>query len=234
MTPGDGRGIMRHGSLKAFLTRGLPKKVFRPLLYDRVDFVHHDFLGALKDLVRHGDGWLEDRDLRLMLFWLVVVPRNWFEQLFIPGRTVPAIFDAAENSDQGGGAECAFVSQAYALWMMQQFLQNDPVFRAQAGWEIGAVEQFTVSVYGPNNPILRYLEGYRFRFDVQPVVRDPRDWPIIYVWDIHDILISEEHGLSPLMHRWNDDLIQRLAFVDFGARYFVEQKAVFTDLANQD
>lgn len=41
------RGIYRYKGLKRFLTLGLPRSLFRPIIYNKCDYIHANFLKTL-------------------------------------------------------------------------------------------------------------------------------------------------------------------------------------------
>jgi hypothetical protein len=71
------RGIMAHGPVKTFLTRGACSSVFKPILYKKEDHIHNDFIGAFLLLLNNIN--TEDNQLRFTAYWLYIVPKELFE-----------------------------------------------------------------------------------------------------------------------------------------------------------
>ena len=86
---------------------------------------------------------------------------------------------------------------------------------------------------GQENKIIHYLNYYREKFDLKKLEVDPRDWSIIYVWDICDTLITDKKVLKETMQEWNDDMLKKMEFISFTTHFIVEQKETASKLSKK-
>jgi hypothetical protein len=132
------KGIMSHGTVKTFLTRGAFRNVFKPLLYKNEDHVHHDFFQAFLPLISNIN--MEDNHLRFIAYWLYIVPKELFEEIFIANENGEYYLTAVKNSDLKNGDLCAYYTQAMAIWHLQQILKNSEDFKNTVGITIDDIE----------------------------------------------------------------------------------------------
>ena len=108
------KGVFTHGPLKTFLTRGLFKSIFKPLLYSKEDHIHSNFLNVLNNCIIKIDN-LDQQYQLLLSFWLVHVPKLWFETIFIKDERGFTYLNLVEKSDTNNGEECAYITSIYTL-----------------------------------------------------------------------------------------------------------------------
>jgi len=218
------RGIFRHSKLKAFLTRGIFKTVFRPLLYSNEDFIHSNFSYVLNDFAYKSKYALKQEYYNIISFWMVLTPGYYFEKIFLENDDGNYYLNILKEVDNQDGFECAYITQAYVLWKLQQFLSNDNVFKAKIRLSISDFEESINLVYGKSNRTMYYLDYYRKKFDLSKLEVDPRDWPIIYVWDICDVLFDNEEKMKNKMINWDNNLIAKMGLVQFDLEFFRHHK----------
>lgn len=223
------RGIFRHGFFKTFLTRGFLRSIFKLLLYTKADKIHSDFVKVVNNFVVK-----KPKNEMTILFWLVMVPKLFFETIFIEDENGEAYLDVVKNATQDNGRECAYLTQAFVLWNLQQILQNKKEFKTQMGFLIEDLEKITKRVLGQENKIIFYLNYFREKFDLKKLEVDPRDWSIIYVWEVCDILITDKKVLRDTMQEWNDDIIRKTEFITFATQFFAEQKETAIQLSKKN
>lgn len=153
---------------------------------------------------------VRDPQSRKMIFWLADAPQSLFDKVFCLDATGRAYLPVLQHAQVEDGASCAAITQGYSLWFLQQMLDNDKAFRNAMAFDISEVER--VASYFPSR-ILKTLDSYRQRFDLSKLDVDPRDWPIVWLWDIADVLIPDQRELQRVLGTWNDDLFARMAYV---------------------
>jgi hypothetical protein len=225
---GDERGIFRHGLFKTFLTRGLFKSIFRPILYQREENIHLEFVNVLNDYVLKQE-MISPEYLNQILFWLVIVPKKWFELVFMPDKKGNFLIDIAKKAQHLNGTDCAYLTQGYALWMLEQLLKNSPEMNEKTELTIEDFEYAVELLDGKVSKTLGYLDYFRSKFDLEKMDVDPRDWPIIYVWEICDLLISDQSKLEQVMGDWNKSMRKKRELITYNAVFFSKQKEYFIE-----
>ncbi|WP_209124472.1 hypothetical protein [Alkalihalobacillus sp. BA299] len=216
------RGIMQHGLFKTFLTRGKFKSVFKPLIYKKEDHVHSDFLNAFLPTVNGLN--LDDNQLRFVAYWLYIVPKELFEEVFIANENGEYYLTAVKESDLKNGHLCAYYTQAFVLWYLEQILKNSEEFGNIVGISIEDFEYVITKFYGAKNLTMQYLDEIRTQFDLPTMQVDPRDWGIIYVHNIYDLLINDEQVKYNSINKWDKDIIEKNNFIAFIAQFFADKK----------
>ena len=223
------RGIFRHGPVKTFLTRGLFKSIFIPILYKREDIIHKEFANTLNGYVLKQE-LLAPEFQMLILFWLVIVPKQWFELLFMPDENENVLFGVAKEAQHLNGKDCAYLTQGYSLWMLEQFFKNSPEMNQKTGLTMQDFEYAIEVLDGKVSKTLGSLNYFRSKFDLDKMDVDPRDWPIIYTWEICDLLISDQQKLGQVMGAWNNSALEKIKMVTENMVFFSEQKDNFLNI----
>lgn len=238
------RGIWTHGALKTFLTRGLLRGIFRPLLYTKGENIHADFLAVLnheflRPMRRRVGNHVIDEAMPLV-FWLVLAPKAYFEAVFMEDENGQAwCSDVVRKSTLQNGKECAYLTQAFVLWNLQQLLQNSNGFRDTMGFSIQHVEDLVNLILGKQNKVIQYLDYFRDKFDVRkievdaPDCVDPRDWPIVYVFEVARLLIYDKQVLRDTLQEWDNDVIKNMEFVAFAIEFMIGLKDHAIELAKE-
>ncbi len=229
-------GIFRHSFLKTFLTRGFLKPIFKSLLYKKEDHIHSDFVEVVNNFVVKIEQDIKPKNEILTIYWLSIVPKLFFEMIFIEDKIGRTYLNVVKNATQSKGEECAYITQAFILWNLQQILQNNQEYKKKMGFTINDLENIINIILGENNKVLSKLKKYRERFDlkklgVDPGFVDPRDWPIIYVWDICDTLIDDKKVLKDTMQKWNDDVLKKMELITLVMHFIGEQTQISLKLA---
>lgn len=221
------RGIFRYGIFKAFLTRGLFRKLFKPLLYSKTDKIHDEFISVLNKFTVEMNK-LVSREGRAFpipfMFWLVIVPKEFFEAIFIEDEKNNTYLDVVRNATTQNGSECSYLTQAFVLWNLQQFLENDKGFRQKMGFSIEDVEKVVTLILGKENKVIHYLNYLREKFDTDKLEIDPRDWSFVYVAEVAKLLINDKQVLTDTLQEWDNDLIQKMEFISFETQFFLDKK----------
>ena len=76
------------------------------------------------------------------------------------------------------------------MYYFESLLKNRKDFEKNVGFSVKELEDFINIVLGENNKIIKYLNYYREKFDYSKHGIDPRDYHIIYIYDICDQLID--------------------------------------------
>jgi len=226
-------GIFRHGFFKTFLTRGFLRSIFKPLIYTKSENIHGDFVEVVNDFVLKIEREIKPKNAMAVMFWLTIVPKLFFEMIFVENERGEVYLDVLNNATENKGRECAFITQAFILWNLQQILQNKKEYRDEMGFSIEDLEEITKIILGQENKIIHYLNYYREKFDLKKLEVDPRDWSIIYVWDICDTLITDKKVLKETMQEWNDDMLKKMEFISFTTHFIIEQKETASKLSKK-
>jgi hypothetical protein len=217
-------GIFRHGLLKTFLTRSFLGSIFRPILYTKSDNIHSDFVDPLNHFAIKLNQ-ASNLEYRMLLgYWLVLVPKTFFEILFVEDEQGGVYFDVLNKATGIYGKECAYITQAFTLWYLHQFLKNDPNFKAQIGLSMDDVETVIKNISGNENQVLQYLNYFRYHFTDESEVIDPADWPVNYYAIICKTLIRDSKVLKGCLVRWDKKPLDQVAFATLTSKFFGEQK----------
>ncbi|MBT2663881.1 hypothetical protein [Bacillus sp. ISL-45] len=215
-------GIMQHGAVKTFLTRGAFSSVFKPLIYKKEDHVHHDFLNAFLPLIENIN--MQDNSLRFVTYWLYLIPKELFEEIFITDENGERYLNAVKHSDLKNGALCSYYTQAMAVWHLEQLLNNNEELSKNIGITISDIEYVLIKFYGTKNLTLQYLNEIRGEFDLSKMNVDPRDWGVHYVYSIYDLLINDEQVKYRALKDWDNNLEEEINFITFFIQFFSAQK----------
>lgn len=218
----DKRGIMRHGRFKTFLTRGIFRNTFKPLLYKNEDYVDFDFREVFLPLAKRLN--TEDNQMFFLAYWLITVPKDLFEILFIAGGNGKYYLNAVKDSDLKNGNLCGHYTQAFVLWHLEQILKNNDEFRNKVGITMEDIDYILNNIYGSKNLTTQYLNELRTQFDLEKMEVDPRDWGIIYVYNIYDLLINNEQIKNKSISEWDRNILEKIEFLDFIVRFFNDKK----------
>ena len=63
--------------------------------------------------------------------------------IFVENERGEAYLDVLRNATENKGQECAFITQAFILWNLQQFLQNKKEYKEEMGFSIEDLEKIT-------------------------------------------------------------------------------------------
>lgn len=157
-----------------------------------------------------------------VVFWLADFPQALFDTVFALDGTGQSYVPVLVHAETEDGAACAVLTQAYSLWLLQQVLANSSTFRDKMGFDMPEVERIVAAALP--GTVLGALDSYRRRFDLETLEVDPRDWPIVWLWDVTDSLIHNKDTLKKAMGRWNADLLARTAFASSMAHLTVALK----------
>jgi len=215
-------GVWKHGALKTFLTRGAFRSVFRPMLYTNEEHFHIDFLTIYNNAAQKID--TDVMAGKNMNQRLVLAPLRFFENSFLSDETGTILVPLLKGADRSKAIQCAHFTQAFALWYFQQFLTNSEDFAETLGYDMELVEDALVQIYGMKNLTLDYLNYFREKFDLETLEVDPRDWPLVYYYDMCEMLYSSEKELYNVIGQWNDDLFARTQYSTLTETHFIECK----------
>jgi hypothetical protein len=220
------RGVFIHGPVKTFLTRGFLGKYFRPVLYKSSDHIHLNFIEVLNDEVMAIQENVSEAHKNLVTFWHCLTPIKLFNTLFIKNRSgstmIPLVLEFAQNTN---GAECAYLTQAFCLYMLELFLKNDQSFSNSIGLDITEFEKITTTIYGDSNRTLPHLHNFRKKFDTKKLEFDPGDLAIEYISNICVVLIPDQSVLTRSLCKWDEDILAKTQALSFVTDFFKERKS---------
>jgi len=225
-------GIFRHGLFKTFLTRGFLRSFFVSFFYSNADNIQAEFVRVINDFIIEIESKVKTENKMAIMYWLAIVPKLFFETVFIEDENGIIFLNVPINATENKGQECAFITQAFILWNLQQLLKNDEGYNEEMGFSIEDLEKIVKIILGKDNKIIYYLNYYRDKFDLKKLEVDPRDWSIIYVWDICDTLITDKKVLKEAMQEWNDDIFKKMDLISFTTDFIIEHKESARKLSN--
>jgi hypothetical protein len=216
------KGIWKHGAVKMFLTRGALRSVFKPMLYSKEDRFHAEFVNVYNAAAKALDTNVSAS--KTLVQWLALAPMRFFEENFLSDESGNVLVPLIKQADIENPVQCAHFTQALALWYFEQFLKNSEEFRIAIGYDMEFVEDIVGQIYGRKNLTLDYLKYFREKFDTDKLEVDPLDWPLVYYYDLCDMLYSTEDKIFEAIGEWNDDLIARTEYSTLAMVYFTECK----------
>jgi hypothetical protein len=223
-------GIWKHGAVKTFLTRGAFRSVFRPLLYTNEESFHIEFISIFNNAARMID--TSDVTGRTLTQWLVLVPMRFFENNFLSDENGTRLVPLLKGADKEKAVQCAHFTQAFALWYLQQFMANSEGFTEALGYDMEYVDDVLGQLYGRKNLTLDYMGYFRDKFNLETLEVDPRDWPLVYYYDLCDMLYSSEQKLFDVIGDFNNDIIQRKQYISLAVQYFIDCKNTTVAMTN--
>ena len=202
--------------------RGLFGKQLRPLLYSDQVKLHYSFTERLNSQVAFFQDKIQEDFLDKTIFWLIAVPEQLFEFVFLPDENGNISVPVLRGKIEPNGIKCAHITQAFVLWNLEQILKNSKDYQSELGLSIEHFEILTHDSIIGRNEIQTYLQKYREEFTKKYI--NPRDWALIYVWDICDVLIPDEKKRMEIMREWNDDTLEKGELISEEIRFFANAK----------
>lgn len=228
------KGVYRFTGVNKFLTQGPLRKLFQPLFYDRSDYIHQNFINPLYDCLLN----IEDKvpkDKRLLFsFWLVQVPQEFFEGVFLDAREPNSLWFATKQADNLNSERCFYITQAYILWMLEQLLKNDRSFQKEINLTIEQTEHIVKDVLKLKETI-NYLEFFRNEFNVGKLQKnkknfiDPRDWIFEYIIQIFKIIFSDQELMNQTLKDWDNDILRKMSLIIYNTTFFSDIKRIAVD-----
>ncbi len=230
------KGIFRYTGFKRFLTQGLFRKIFQPIFFNNAEHIHNSFLNPLVDCLRAiKDNVQKDKQL-ILSFWLIRVPRELFEEIFIDGDKPNELMSfATKNADNLKAEKCTYITQAYVLWTLEQFLENDKIFQNKIDLTIEQIEYVLKDILKFQDT-LNYLNFFRKEFDLEKLHKDnenfidPRDWILFYVWQICEVIYSDKNLMKQTLKDWDNNMLKKMSLTIFDTEYFTEVKNISSNL----
>lgn len=205
------RGIMQHGELKTFFTRGILGSLFRPFLYSKIDKINYDFVRVITETINGITKKINKPDQVALQIWFSMAPLEHFGLLFLPDETNETLIPMLEKAEVNGGRECAYLTQAFMLFYLEQILKNSPDFKEKTKISLKDIEDTCDIVFGEGNKTRQYLDYFRNSFDRIQI--DPRDEPIVYVYEATKLFINDKKRQRLAIQKWDDDLVGKIGFI---------------------
>jgi hypothetical protein len=216
------RGIMKHGTVKTFFTRGILGGIFRPILYTKIDKINYEFVGVITETIKGIDTKVHNPNKMALQIWFSMAPLEHFELLFLPDKNNSTIIPMLEKAEISNGKECAYLTQGFMLFYLEQLLKNSPEYRGEIKTSIEDIDNTCNIVFGENNKVLKYLNYFRNTFDRSKI--DPRDEPIIYVYRATELFIPDSNRKKAAIKDWDDDIIGKFSFINGFTEFIITQK----------
>lgn len=205
------RGIMKHGPIKTFFTRGILGGLFRPILYSKVDKINYDFVRVITETIEVIDKKIPNQYNMALQIWLSMAPLEHFGLLFLPDENNEILIPMLEKAEVNSGRECAYLTQGFMLFYLEQFIKNSPDFREKTTMTLKDIDDMCDLFFGEGNKTRKYLDYFRNLFDRSQI--DFRDEPIMYVYESTKLFIHDKERQRLAIQKWDDDVISKYGFI---------------------
>lgn len=217
-----GRGIMNHSNFKTFLTAGIFGKMFRPILYSKVDKIQFDFLGVIVETIKGIDNKINIQNKRTLKIWFCMAPKELFELLFLPDENNKVMVPVLEHAEFDSGKECAYLTQGFILYQLEQIIKNSNEYSVTTKLNLQYIEDTCDMIFGKDNQTRKHLDHYRRIFNNNQT--DPRDNPISFVYDTTRLFIYDKKKQRSAIQEWDDDLISKYNLINDFIEFIARQK----------
>ncbi|QJR35223.1 hypothetical protein [Gemmatimonas groenlandica] len=146
-------------------------------------------------------------------FWFCIAPTMMFFGGLVDQRGRSQPVPLLQNAQSFDGESCAALTQGYSSFMLYQMLTNGEGFRDEMQMLPSDVEKVLSRL--PSDLPFSAFRYYRERFGIalgQPNAVDPRDWSLVWLWDVASVLIPDDKVQERVFKDW-DNPITRLEFV---------------------
>jgi hypothetical protein len=218
-----GRGIMQHNKTKTFLTRGIFGPIFRPILYSRIDMINYSFLEVITATIKSIDKNIPSKNKMALQVWFSIAPKQHFELLFLPENTDDALIPVLKYAEINSGKECAYLTQGFILYNFEQLLINSTEFKEKIKMNDAELADTCNLIFGEGSQACKYLNYFKTSFNNPSI--DPRDIPIIYVYEVAKLFIKNPVKQELALQTWDDDLIGKFRFINGFIEFLSNQKA---------
>ncbi|MFA6923707.1 MAG: hypothetical protein WC223_05575 [Bacteroidales bacterium] len=232
----ENKGIFRHSKLKTFFKKGFLGKLSRLIFFKNEDYIHFRFINCLSNNISKIQKSNGNYNKVIILYWLVQLPRELFEELFIEGESKSEIMNfTLKNAENLKSEKCAYITQAYILWNYENILRSDNVFgSAMQRNTIVAFEEIVKSNIESSDEIIDYLNFFRHVFDAkdngdEPV--NPKDRILIYIFEICKIIYKDKNKIQEALNKLDQNIRQKLILSFFDVAFFSEAKKTALNLA---
>jgi len=204
------RGIMKHGPIKTFFTRGILGGLFRPILYSKIDKINYDFVRVIIETIEAVDKNIPNPHNMALQIWLSMAPLEHFGLLFLPDENNEILIPMLEKAEFNSGRECAYLTQGFMLFYFEQLIKNSPDFKEKTTITLKDIDDMCDIFFGEGNKTRKYLDYFRNLFNRSQI--DPRDEPIMYVYESTKLFIHDKKRQRLAIQKWDDDIIGKIGF----------------------
>ncbi|MCK9401199.1 MAG: hypothetical protein M0Q51_14560 [Bacteroidales bacterium] len=215
-------GIMQHGKIKTFLTRGIFGDYFRPILYSNVDKINYTYIEVITATMKAIDKKILLPNKLALQIWFALAPLYHFELLFLPDKNNKALIPMLEKAEINNGKECAYFTQGFIIYHFEQLLINSPEFKEKMKLSAQDIDAICHVVFGEGNKTISYLNNFRMLFNSNNF--DPRDRPIFYVYEATKLFIKDNQTQKLAIQDWDDDEIGKFRFINGFVEFLSIQK----------
>lgn len=214
-------GTDRYGFIKSFLTRGFLRSIFRPLLYTKSDYFHSTFIETLLCFHIFSDSFLKPKNRAAFYYWLIIVPKSIFEQLFIENERGEVLINMIKKASKNKGKECALITQTFIIFYLQEYILKDKEFKETMGFTVEEINKVLKAIWGDKNEMMFSYDYYQNKKQEVELL----DWPIVYLSNIcYVTLSSDKLILQETMQSINNDLIWRTMYIKLMSELLVSAK----------
>lgn len=154
------RGIWGNSLLKIFLTQGPLGSLFRPILYSREEQIHFSFMAPLLLTASEIRTITDYRKQSIAYYWLCEVPRNIFEEIFLPDEAGCKLCNFLRYAKIGNAENLAYLTQGYVLSYYERILENDRCFHETVNIPVAELENIAGLAYGDTEKISEYRNAF--------------------------------------------------------------------------
>lgn len=220
------RGIFRYKGLKGFLTMSIFRSLFRPLLFDKSDYIHASFLASLnscsKTLLSKS---LKEEYQTQIGYWLIYFPKFFFEAIFMDGQSEGILSSFTKSADNTIAKKCTYITQAYVIYNIQQLFKNDPAFQNHFGFPVEDMGELFFGRLNLNKEIEDHLIIFRENYSGKiSELLDPRNQIVFYSAEILKIFYSNIDIQQKMLIKFDQDLIKKGELIIGGLTMIQELK----------
>jgi hypothetical protein len=214
------RGIMKHGGTKTFLTRGVFGNFLRPIIYSETEKIHFEFLEVITKTIKSIDRKINSKYRGVLQIWLSMAPKEHFELLFLPGEYRETMIPMLEKAEVNKGEECAIMTQGFMLYNLEQIIKNSSEYSDTIKINVPDLESICDLIFDKENKQKNYWNYFRNELKNE----DPRNIPIIYVYEATSLFIPDNDRKKIAIQNWDDDLMGKFGFINGFANFIQIQK----------
>ncbi|WP_372948159.1 hypothetical protein [Mariniphaga sp.] len=214
------RGVMKHGTTKTFLTRGVFGIFLRPIIYSETDKIHFEFLKIITKTIKSIDREINSKYRGVLQIWFSMAPKEHFELLFLPDENIQTMIPMLEKAEVNNGEECAIMTQGFILYNLEQIIKNSTEYRNTIRINVPDLESICDIIFDKKSKQRIYWDYFRNELKNE----DPRNIPIIYVYEATSLFITDNNRKKIVIQSWDDDLLGKFAYINGFANFIQIQK----------
>jgi len=187
-----------------------------------IEQIYDSFLSVINDTTKVIDEKLDNLTKIALRVWLSSAPLEYFKLLFLPNEDNQIQIPILEKAEHNAGAKCAYLTQGFMLFYLEQILKNSVEYQEQVKIFPSDIDNACNIIFVANSYTLQYLNYFRHTFDNKRI--DPRDEPIIYVYRATELFIPDNQRKKVAIEKWDEDISGKIKFINEFAQFIIIQK----------